>query len=145
MIRKIILILIIAFIKVGPLQAIPINNAFFCLLICLFYFWLEIKYQPFITKELNSFNLKAIFLMSFAIFLGLFISVCQEATLQIILLAIILTLNVWFLLIALKNYLILQIGTSNNKKIEKIKKVLEKFWSKGNIFSIFFRFSIFYS
>ena len=113
--------MIISFFKIGPPQAIPQNNAFLCLIICSFSFWLQLKYEPFITKELNALNFKATLLMNLTIFLGLFASISNDNTLEIILLVVLFLLNFWFFLMFLKNYII----------IEKIKEFLKRFWSKG--------------
>ena len=124
--------MIISFFKIGPPQAIPQNNAFLCLIICSFSFWLQLKYEPFITKELNALNFKATLLMNLTIFLGLFASISNDNTLEIILLVVLFLLNFWFFLMFLKNYIILKIGSSENTKIiEKIKEFLKRFWSKG--------------
>ena len=131
--RKIIIILIISFLKIGSPDTVTQNNAVFCMIICIFFYWVQIKYKPFVSKELNNLNSNGTLLMILTIFIGLFTSFSKDFTIQIILLIILFLCNFWFILKILKSYFILKLETSESSKfIDFFKHIAYKFWEKGN-------------
>ena len=133
------MIIVISFIKIGTPDVIPETNAFLCLIICLFSFWLQIKYEPFITSDLNNLNFNSTLLMNITIFFGLFISIAQDDNLQIFLLAILFFLNILFILAFCKSYILLKVVSIEHSKILlNFKEFLKKFWLNGNIIKFIF-------
>ena len=95
--KKILIIVIITFGDVGFGETLYQNNGFFILILTVFGLWMQINWQPYITDELNSLELKASIIVSITIFGGLFSSVCNDLILQTILMIIIILLNIYFL------------------------------------------------
>ena len=133
LLQKIILIIIISFVKIGPVDVIPQNNAFLYLIISLISYSFQIKYKPFITNELNNLNFKASLVMNLTVFLGLFMSISQDQILEIILLIILFLVNMWFIISLLKNYILIKVLSYDNSKLMNIiRKYIEKIWKNGN-------------
>lgn len=133
MAQKIILIIIISFVKIGNSEeTIRINNVFLCFITCAFYLAAQIKFQPFINEELNNFSIKSSVILLINIFLGIFCSVASDFKLIIILLLILGVINVSFILIIAKKYFVLQVITQKKeikcltKFINFFKKILGK-------------------
>ena len=127
------MIIIIAFLKIGSDEIIDQNNAFLILILCIICFWFQIKYSPFITPELNNLDFKATGIMIITIFVGLFSSISQTEILQIILLVCILFLNIYFMIIFLIKFSLLQMLTTTNinNKVFSFFKKIEKYFIKG--------------
>lgn len=131
-----ILVLIISFVKIGTGETIQQNNGFFCLIICAISFLFQIKYQPFMTKDLNNLNEKASFIAISTIFLGLFGSFCENSSLEFILLIILISVNFSFVLMTMKKYLQIKITFSQKSKFFKfLKAAFARLWSKGKFFT----------
>ena len=132
--KKIAIIIIIAFGNVGSGQTLYQNNGFFILILICFCFRIQMKWKPFITQELNSLDLRASMIMIITIFGGLFSSVCEDSTLQTILMVVIILINVYFLVLFSKIYFQIQLllAFGNDSKIFLyLKKQAEKYWSHG--------------
>ena len=138
--QKILLTLIIAFIKTGDAgtgNVISQNNAFLCLTLCFISFWAQLKLQPFVTIELNQLNLKSNFLMIITIFFGLFASICNDFKLELIILIVIFGLNLYFLLFFIKSYIQIKLVVQQNSKFyNAIKKGIGRIWNKGKLISL---------
>ena len=130
------MIVIISFVRIGPVEAVDQNNAFFILILSIICFWFQIKYSPFITPELNNLDFQGTGIMIITVFAGLFSSISQNEALQIILLVLILILNIYFILKFLKTFLLVQTFATdkNNKFLVFFKKLFEKYFLKGLFF-----------
>lgn len=118
--------------KVGSPETLAQNNAFFCLILCTISFLFQLKSKPFLTDELNDLNEKSSLTLIVTIFLGFFISFCQNFNLELILVICLFIFNSWFILITAKKYIQLKIALSKKSKfLSFLKKTLPKFWSKG--------------
>ena len=113
------IILIIDFVNVGSGQILYQNNGFFILILTCLCFWIQVKRKPFITDELNSLDLKGSVVMIITIFGGLFSSICDNSTLQTILMVVIILINVYFLVLFSKIYFQIQLllAFGNDSKI----------------------------
>ena len=142
LLKKILLIIIISFSKIGPNDVIAQNNAFLCNILCLISFWLQLKYKPFIMNDLNLLNFKASLIMNLTIFLGLFMSISQDQSLQIILLIILFLLNTWFILSFFKQFLFLKIlSIKKSKSVHIVNSFIDKYWANGtHIIKIYYIF-----
>ena len=127
------LVCIISFVKFGPNEAITQNNAFLCLIICSILGYFQMKYKPFITKELNDLNKKSSLIIILSIYLALFMSFCQDLNLEIALLVLLLAGNSLFNLITMMNYLKLKIVLSKKSKFFSfLKNFVKKIFLKKN-------------
>ena len=137
--RKILLIIIITFGDIGSENVVSQNNAFFCIIIIGISFWLQYYYEPFISAELNSLNFDSSLIMLSTIFLGLFSSICEDLVLQQILLAVVISLNIYFFLEVAKIFLVLKFSFPiNDGKIMRIlSKIVHKFLGKGTFGFLF--------
>lgn len=101
-----------------------------------FSFLLQIKYEPFIIKELNDINYHASLYMFLIILLGLFSSQCDNFRLQTILMILIIFMNSHFFLRVIKKYLIFQIVSIRSDSMIKtfLKRNFKKIWNKGIIY-----------
>ena len=126
------LIFIISFIDFGNNDLRAINNAFLCFIICSISFAGQIYDRPFIYGELNSLNFKANIIMLITIFFGIFSSICEDSTLQILLMSIVVSINLIFFLVFGKNYLcIMYVNSKNTFLTKKFGFYIDKFFSKG--------------
>ena len=138
LLRKFFLIIIISFGNVGSGEVIAQNNAYFCVILCAFSFWLQVKDEPFITKELNDLNFDSSLTMILTIFLGIFSSSCENLLLQTILLISMMLLNIYFFFKIMKAIIILKVSLGKQEKTSQfVSKAISKLWSKGMI-NIFF-------
>ena len=127
-----LLIVIITFLKIGTGDAIAQNNAFFCILLLVGLFWLQIQYKPFLTEDLNQFNDLTAIIMILTIFLGVFSTVSKDLQLQTIILTMIIFINTYFLLVSIKKIFILKISMDDSSTMIKyIRKNAESIWRKG--------------
>lgn len=126
------ILVFISFLKIGSGLTIQQNNGFFCMIICTLSFLMQIKNQPFLTKELNDLNEKASFIVISTIFLGLFGSFCDNSNLEILLLVVLFAINFAFILMTMKKYIQLKIAFSKKSKFFLfIKSTFARLWSKG--------------
>ncbi len=127
------MIIIISFVRIGPDEVVNQNNAFFILILCIICFWFQIQHSPFITSELNNLDFQATGIMIITVFAGLFSSISQTEKLQLILLVIILVLNIYFMLIFLRNFFLAKTFATNknNKVLVFFKSLFEKYLPKG--------------
>ena len=134
--KKIGIIMIVSFANTGSGETLYLNNGFFILILTSFHFWIQIQWEPFITKELNSLDLQSSLIVILTIFGALFCSVCQDLTLQNILMDLIILINVYFLGLFLKAYLQIKLTFAKNSKLINFfnKYFAEKFWKKGPLF-----------
>jgi len=131
--KKIAIIAIISFANLGSGQTLYQNSGFFILILTCLCFWVQMQWNPFITEELNSLELKASIIMIMTIFGGLFSSVCEDSTLQTILMVLIILLNVYFIALFFKIYLQIQLSFAKNSKLLLfLSKAVAKFWSEGS-------------
>ena len=130
LLKKIAIILIIAFANVGYGQILYQNNGFFILILTCLCFWIQVKRKPFITDELNSLDLKGSVVMIITIFGGLFSSICEDLTLQTILMVIVILINVYFLALFLKTYLQIKLTFVKDSKF-RLFKLFGNYWTKG--------------
>ena len=130
------MIISISFVRIGPVEVVDQNNAFFILILSIISFWFQIKHSPFITPELNNLDFQATGIMIITVFAGLFSSISQSETLQIILLVLILILNIYFILKFLKTFLLVQTFATNknNKFLVFFKELFENYFPKGSFF-----------
>jgi len=126
------MIIIISFVRIGPDEVVNQNNAFLILILCIICFWFQIQNSPFITPELNNLDFQATGIMIITVFAGLFSSISQAETLQIILLIIVLVLNIYFMLIFLRNFFLVKTFATNknNKILVFFKEVFEIYLPK---------------
>lgn len=134
MAQKVLLIIVISFVKIGNSETtIRLNNVFICFIICSLYLWAQINYNPFMNDQLNEFSITATRFLLVNIFFGLFSSVASDDFLMLFILAIFIIYNFVFVLGMVKNFLVLQIifrKKKGGKFIElifgKLQKLLEK-------------------
>lgn len=139
--------MIISFIKLGNSDEIKrVNNVLLSFIISAIYLWAQIHFQPFMVDELNDFSSKASVIMLITIFLGIFSSVANDNLLILILFIFLLTINIIFVIIMLKNYFLLQLLLCKNWKLNCLKKIIERIksvfdtgFTKKNIRLIFFQ------
>ena len=130
--QKILLIVIISFIDFGNNDLRAINNAFLCFIICSIFFAAQIYDRPFSYEELNSLNFKANIIMLITIFFGIFSSICEDSTLQTLLMSIVVSINLIFFLVFGKTYLcIMYVNSKNSFLSKRFGFLLEKFFRKG--------------
>ena len=149
MFKKIAIIIIIAFANVGTGKNLYQNNGFFILILNCFCFWIQMTVEPFISDDLNNLDLKASFITIITIFLGLFSSVCENYTLQKILMVIVILVNVYFVALFAKMFITVKFYFAKESKlVNSFKALAEKIFTKGTSLILlslsilkFFRFS----
>ena len=122
-----------AFGNVGSGQTLYQNNGFFILILTCLCVWIQSKRKPFITYELNILDLKASMIMVLTIFGALFSSICEDSTLQSILMVIVIFINAYFLVLFFIAYLKIQLAFVKDSKFKLtllFKKTFEKYWGK---------------
>jgi len=120
---------------VGTGQILYQNNGFFILILICFCFWIQMKWEPFITKELNTLDLRASMITILTKNGGLFSSICDDSTLQTFLMILIILFNVYFLALFLKTYIQAYLTFAKDSKFMLLfKKKVQKYWSGGNFF-----------
>jgi len=136
--KKIVIIFIIVFVNVGTGETIYQNNGFFILILNIIFLWIEMKFEPFITKELNSLEYKATFTMAITIFGALFSSFNQQSILEIFIIFFLFGFNIYFIIIFGISYLEISLtfGLSNSKIFNWLESFLGKFRRNG-IFILF--------
>jgi len=143
--KKIVIIIIISFGNVGSGDILYQNNGFFILIFTCFCYWIQIRWKPFITEELNSLDLKASMITIITIFAGLFSLVCENSTLQTILMVVVLVLNVYFMLLFFKTYFQIHLSFAKDSKLFRfINKLVEKIWSGGLLIFFLYVFPLNY-
>ena len=137
--KKILIILTISLVKIGDPPLSYQNNAFFILILNSLFFGIELKLKPFGISQLNSLNLISNLVTIATIFGGLFSSINQQTSLSFTLMIVIIGLNIYFLLVFLKSFIMI-----NLTFIEKINffskilnKIYKKFWPSGEIIFVF--------
>ena len=134
LLKKISIILIIAFANVVTGQILYQNNGFFILILICSSFWIEKNLKPFLTDELNSLDLKASIVMILTIFGGLFSSICDDSTLQTILMMIVIIINVYFLVLFVKVYIQIKLIFPKKSKLYVfVTNLFERFWREGTL------------
>jgi len=133
--KKIAIILILSFVNIGSGDILYLNNGFLILILTGFCFWIQMKWQPFITKELNSLDSKASMIVIFTIFGGLFSTISEDPTLQTALMIIIIIINLYFLALFFKVYFQIRLTFAKETKILHFfnKSIVEKLWPKGKL------------
>ena len=135
MFKKIAIILIISFGSVGTGEILFQNNSFFILILICFCFWIQMKWKPFITKELNSLDLRASMIMILTIFGGLFAMICDDSNLQTILMILIILFNVYFLALFFKTYIQTYLSFAKDSKLLlSFQRKVQKYWSGGSFY-----------
>ena len=127
--RKFSTILIFALVKVGDPTFSYQNNAFFILILNTLLLVLELKLTPFGIPQLNSLNFVANSVVIITLFGGLISSFNQHTNLSIFLMVVIMFLNIYFILLFLRCFILIKLSFS-----EKIKKYLS---SSNNSFGKF--------
>ena len=127
--------------KVGDAPISYQNHAFFILILNSLLLAVELKFKPFGIPQLNSLSFVANLVTIITIFGGLFSSINQETNLSFILMIVILSLNIYFILLFLKCFI--QIKLSFVEKFTKVffylNKIFNKFWSSGSFLFKFIR------
>ena len=143
LLQKIILIALISFGNFGSGEIKVQNNAFLCFIVCSISVVAQIHDKPFLTKELNSLNLKANIVMMITIFMGLFSSVCGDPFIQTVLMIAVVLFNGFFLLIFFQNYLVINFATAKNSRyLELIYKYIRICFEKGKKLINFYCFEV---
>jgi len=89
------------------------------------------KWKPFITEELNTLDLKASMIMIITIFGGLFSAVCEDSSLQTILMVLLILFNVYFMALFVKIYIQIKFSFAKNTKFSLYFEKIEKYWTSG--------------
>ena len=133
LVKKIIIIVIISTVEVGNPPISYQNNAFFIGIINSLLFAIELKLKPFGIPQLNSLNFISNFITIITIFGGLFSSINQQTVLSLILMIIIISMNIYFMLIFLKYFIQIRLSfiNKNNVLTKWLKKFYYKFWPSG--------------
>ena len=129
--KKITTILIISFVKVGDAPVSYQNNAFFILILNIFFFGIEFKCMPFGIPQLNSFNSVANIMMIFTIFGGLFSSINQQTDLPIFIMISTVGINIYFLLLFFRNFIMIKISLNQGATNFFVFNFLGKMWESG--------------
>ena len=99
----------------------------------------EMKFQPFITKELNSLEYKATSIMIITIYGALFSSSNQQSILEILIMIFIFGFNIYFILLFGLSYLEIYLTfPSNSKFFNLLQRIFGKM--RGNRIFYFFLF-----
>jgi len=97
----------------------------------------EMKFQPFITKELNSLEYKATSIMIITIYGALFSSSNQQSILEILIMIFIFGFNIYFILLFGLSYLEIYLTfPSNSKFFNLLQRIFGKM--RGNRIFYFF-------
>ena len=97
----------------------------------------EMKFQPFITKELNSLEYKATSIMIITIYGALFSSSNQQSILEILIMIFIFGFNIYFILLFGLSYLEIYLTFhSNSKFFNLLQRIFGKM--RGNRIFYFF-------
>ena len=128
------LIIIISFADIGDTNLRTLNKAFLCFILCSVFRAAQIHDQPFMSKELNSLNSKANSVVIITLFLGIFSSICEDFTLQTLLMSIVVFVNIYFFFSFAKQYICIQYVSIQESPLKK--SVMEKF---GSLINVLFR------
>ena len=129
--KRIVIILIIAFVNIGGLQVQAVNNSCLVLILSGVFLCGQILYSPYITEELNTFDLYSSITILITLFGGIFSYICNDEQTQSVIMIIIFIINLVFILYFLRHYVVLMITT--DKKFSKIAKLLERSKKKCKI------------
>ena len=122
--KRIAIILIIAFVRVGGINFESFNNACFIMIFSCIFMWGQSLHSPFITKELNNLEFYSSIAILITLFGGIFSFVCHDLQIQTIIMIIVFIINLSFIIYFLRQYLFLKIMTDSNLK--SIAKLLVK-------------------
>ena len=116
--KRIFLIFIISFVKIGEGELVVQNNAFICLILCVIAFYYQLKSSPYLLESLNLLDYQATSVMIATVFMGLFSSISKDGTIKLLSIFVILIMNISFLINFLRKYFILSIhcGKRSNLK-----------------------------
>jgi len=133
------MIFIISFANIGENEDVyPLNKVIICILICIFSFYGQFKTQPFITNDLNHLNLIGNVIMILTLLFALFSTICEDITMQILLLIALIIFNCYFLLLIIKSCLFFKLFIDKNSKISKKFEKYIGDYCKNKINQLFF-------
>ena len=115
--------------KVGEAPTSYQNNAFFVLIINSLFFAMEMRFKPYATPELNYLNFLSNLFIIVTILGGIFSSINQQNNFPLVIMAVIICLNSYFLFSFVKGFI--QIKLSFNKKMNFLSKTFGNFWISG--------------
>jgi len=139
------MIFIISFVQIGDTEEVySTNKVILCILVCMLSFYCQFKTQPFIIDDLNQLNAIGNTIMILTLLFALFSAICENTALKIFFLLALISLNCYFLMLAVKGCL--ETKFLNDKKsliFQKIWKYLGYHCKLANIliddFFIIFR------
>ena len=144
LIRKIVLIAIISFLKIGEGDLIQINNTFITLIILSIQTYFEMKERPYLSDDLNRLGFRGSVIMIITIFGGLFSTISQNEVIQIILMIVIFLLNINFALKFLFKFFLVNFSLSIfiQRSLEGFlpRRMKQYFFENSNFSSLFIHF-----